>query len=176
MVTLRIVDETIRFQEEEVGSLYTPDYGAEIKAVDHLVRLERGAPNDTAVHQTSDDVVEFHPRATMSVVRVEACNPDSLLGVLMISNELEIVRSCLPGLGSAGMVLLDRENEMRSELHRMSKTLGGDGLEPVSMIQFYAVFQLALNSLGDKVVSVLEGVLRLDKIDMAIDEAALHGR
>ena len=175
MVTLRIVDETIQLQPEEVRSLYTPDYTNHV-AVENMSKLERPAVPEGQpgiLHETAEGDVAYQPRAQMTVIRVEPCNPDSALGALMSEDERTFVAQVIDKLGTAGMKLLDHENDDRSRLHDMSKTLGGDGVEPVDMIQFYAVFSVSFNRENDCVDSALEGVLRLDKIDMAIDEAIL---
>lgn len=175
LVTLRIVDETIQLQEEETRSLYTPDYANHV-ARENMTKLERptGRAPDVVVHETSDSgLPTYQPRAQMTVIRVEPCNPDSALGAAMYNDERTFVSEFILKLGTAGLKLLDHENDDRSRLHDMSKALGGDGLDPVDMIQFYAVFSVAFNHGHDCVESALEGVLRLDKIDMAIDEAIL---
>ena len=174
LVTLRIVDETTRFQPEEVQSLYTPDYPHGHVAVEHMEELSRPEGQaDGAIHETSDGGIQFRPHAQMTVIRVEPCNPDSALGAVMLEDERQFMGEFVSKLGIAGMKLLDHENDDRNRLHDMSKTLGGDGVEPVEMIQFYAVFGVTFNRATDSVEANLEGVLRLDKIDMAIDEAIL---
>lgn len=170
LVTFRIVDENNRFQPEEVAGLYTDDYANKV-AAENMERLERGEPVIGVIHQTADGFVEFVPRAEMSVVRVEPCNPDSALGAALLDNEKEIVTNILSKLSAAGERLLASENEDRSRLHDLSKTLGGDGVERTDRTQFYAVFDLSAH--GEQVNITLEGVLRLDKVDMAIDEAIL---
>jgi len=175
LVTLRIVDETIQLQPEDVRSLYTPDYTNPV-AADNMVKLERptgAVVLDGAVHETSDGGHTYQPKAQMSVVRIEPCNFDSALGALILEDERTFVSQFVTKLGNAGMKLLDHENDDRSRIHDMSKTLGGDGVDPVDMIQFYAVFSVFINRDVDTVGCYLEGVLRLDKIDMAIDEAIL---
>ncbi|MGV0949330.1 MAG: hypothetical protein ACOYB3_01565 [Azonexus sp.] len=158
-------------------SLYTPDYPHGHVAVDHMEELKRpdgpdGHPG-VAVHETSDGGIQFRPHAEMTVIRVEPCNPDSALGVVALEDERQFMGEFVSKLGIAGMKLLDHENDDRNRLHDMSKALGGDGVEPVEMIQFYAVFGVTFNRSTDSVEASLEGVLRLDKIDMAIDEAIL---
>lgn len=174
LVTLRIVDESVQLQQEEVQSLYTPDYTNHV-AVENMAKLERptGRAPDVVVHETSDGGPTYRPKAQMTVIRIEPCNPDSALGALMDEDERTFAGQVVSKLGTAGMKLLDHENNDRHSLHEMSKTLGGDGVDPVDMIQFYAVFTVSLNRSDDRVDAVLEGVLRLDKIDMAIDEAIL---
>lgn len=156
-------------------SLYTPDYTNHV-ASENMVKLERptGAEVvDGAIHETAEGTTAYQPKAQMSVIRIEPCNFDSVLGALVLEDELTFVSQFITKLGNAGMKLLDHENDDRSRIHDMSKTLGGDGVDPVEMIQFYAVFSVFLNRANNTVDTDLEGVLRLDKIDMAIDEAIL---
>ena len=166
LITLRIVDETTRLQAEEMDGLYTPDYPGSVVAKEHLDKRTVGEPEIGMADQ-----FVYCPLAEMSVMRVEPCNPDSALGLLLVTNEIAFVSSCINRLGHVGLKLLDQENDARSKLHAMSKTLGGDGVDRTDMVQFYAVFDVSAN--GDEVFADLEGVLRLDKIDMAIDEAIL---
>lgn len=170
LVTLKIVDETTQLQPEEAEHLYTPDF-TDHMAVNNMDRLLAEPPVADAVMQTAEGAVAFRPTSEMTVVRIEPCNPDSVLGAMMAANELSFVSQFIAKIGKAGMRLLDAENDNRSELDRMSKTLGGDGVERTDMVQFYAVFSVAVRD--DALQSVLEGVLRLDRIDMAIDEAVM---
>lgn len=170
LVTFKIVDESARFQPEEVQGLYTPDFTDSTAAV-NMQRLERGNQTGQAgvVEQTSDGDLQFAPRDEMSLVRVEPCNPDSALGNALLADEKQVVGQFLTKLAAAGEKLLVTDNDERSQLHTLSKTLGGDGVERTDTVQFYAVFDLSAH--GEEVSITLEGVLRLDKIDMAIDEA-----
>lgn len=173
LVTFRIVDETTRLQPEEVAGLYTDDYANKI-AADNMSRLERPPVPDGQpgiIHETADGTVEFVPRAEMSVIRVEPCNPDSALGAALLDNEKQVVSGIIGKLSAAGERLLTADNDERAHLHDLSKTLGGDGVERTDRTQFYAVFDLSAH--GDQVNISLEGILRLDKVDMAIDEAIL---
>lgn len=171
LITFRIVDETTKLQPSEVNGLYTSDYAnGSIRSSDHMQRLAVGELVD-------GDSIEceyvYQPRSQMTVVQIEPCNPDSALGVMLACLPDRLVSGCLGKLTNAGLTLLDHENDDRSRIHEMSKTLGGDGVEPTDMVQFYAVFAVSVNPDIDSVEGMLEGVLRLDKIDMAIDEAVL---
>lgn len=169
LITVKIVDETSKLQELDVQSLYTPDC-TDYVAAHNMRRVEVASPVFCNSPQ-SDAKPVYIPVSAMTVVRVEPCNPDSALGAIIAGNEGAFVGSIVGTLGRVGVKLLDAENGNRSELDQWSRTLGGYGVDSVNMVQFYAVFSVRL--IDDEVGASLEGVLRLDKIDMAIDEAIM---
>lgn len=177
LVTFRIVDENTRFQAEEVRGLFTPDYDNHY-AWPNMERLDRpdyaeSVPKQFVVSQTADGDTQFRPKAEMVIMRIEPCNLDSALGGIMMDSdaEYELVETYIEKLAKAGERLLEVDNKERLRLHDMSRALGGSGLEKTDQTQFYAVFDVS--AAGDQVAAVLEGVLRLDKVAMAIDEAIM---
>jgi hypothetical protein len=158
LITVRIVDETARIDEAEIDSFYTTDNDG--LAVPAIKFMRRGA-----------DLV---PDYEMALVRIEPCNPDSVLGVAMLEDvDRDIIKKSLRQLETAGLKLLDADNARRKELHSMSKTLSGDGVSAISEVQFYAVFELVRS--GGVTSVCLQGVLDLDcpALGVVVNEAIL---
>lgn len=176
LVSIRNVDKTDRLYPEEVDGWYVNANGTTAYPEDFMLLIHRptGEPKSDEVHQTSDSTEsQLQPETPLTLIRVEACNSDSILDELF--KECDELSRCIDKIERAGVKLLKSDNRRRIELNEMSKLLSGDGVEQSKTIQFYAVFQITVKGSGVEAEAFanLEGVLRLDKIDMAIDEAVL---
>lgn len=170
LVTYRLVDNDSRLSEGDIVGWYTPDYtdhdavkAAEKVTFDHLFS---GGPGEAVPEPY------YRPRAEMAIIRVEPCNPDSELGHLLLHESHSIICGCLHKLSVIGQKRLNSDNTDRHQLDLISRGLGGSGIESTDTNQFYAVFDVS-QSEDEKAEVILEGLLRLDQIDMCIQEAVM---
>lgn len=167
LITFSFVDNKSQIPEQLASELFTIDYVGSINAASHMIKVSAPVLGDD---QPSS--VVYVPRAEMTVVRIEACNPDGILGTCSPEELHSIVKKNLINLTKAGMTILDRENDNNTALNEKSKLLGGFGVEQTSRVQFYAVFQLH-NLSTEGIHGELEGVLSTELLDLAFDESVL---